>query len=84
MSRTYSIACVQCQVHLWIAQGTPTKDEPLRSCHTYSTPAHIEDQRRFYFEHLDHPLVFAENTSGVLSDFKEVGHDAEDAPDADL
>jgi hypothetical protein len=71
MSRTYSIACVQCRKHLWIAQigaGTPT---------LYSgQPKTMDALRDFLFEHQGHPLVFDDNVSGVIADMDEIDADA--------
>ena len=69
MSDTFSIACVKCRKHLWIAQGW--RDDPS-SGHMYSTPPHIHAHYAFLREHQSHELVFDENCDGQIGDFQEV------------
>ena len=84
MRRTFSLACTACRKHLWIAQGWPHPDaaDPWRTCALYSAePRTMEALRVFLFTHMDHPLVFAENTEGAVADYQEIETDP--APDPD-
>ena len=67
MSRTYSLACKDCKVHLWIGQG-----HAGLLGHLYTTAAHIEALTRFLNSHMKHNLVFDENCEGPISEYTEI------------
>jgi hypothetical protein len=71
MSRTFSIACMQCRVHLWIAQSTCGGS-------LYHTPENIEALRKFLFDHVGHPLKFDDNCETDISEMTEIETHDED------
>lgn len=67
MSRTYEIACTQCQKTLWIGQRD----------YIYGAPEYIARLGKFLHEHIEHPLVFCDTESSTVDDFEEVSGERE-------
>lgn len=55
MSETYSIACHDCRIMLWVAQA-PNPSQPERG-YLYAGKVH-DLHRRFLFDHIGHRLEF--------------------------
>lgn len=70
MSETYSIACKDCQKHLWIAQGRI----PLRG-HIYTSEAHLKSFFEFLSEHMGHSLIFGDNCEEPIVEYSEIEKD---------
>jgi hypothetical protein len=80
LSRTYSLACKDCQVHLWVGQTTGP-DAP--GIMIYSG-ADTDHQIEFLRDHAGHPVVFIENCEAILDlegDFVELYDESDVAPD---
>ncbi len=69
MSKTYSIGCARCRVHLWIAQGRSDGED--RSLYV-GEPKTMDRLKQFLFTHQGHELRFDENCESELSDWKEI------------
>ena len=78
MSKTYSIACKQCKVHLWIGQGQD-KMETL-----YTNKNTIFSLKLFLNSHRMHELIFDENCDSSIGDFVEIDVLDEDPPNREL
>jgi hypothetical protein len=68
MSQTYSIACVDCRKHLWVAQSSC--GGPLR---VYGGPEYLSALGAFLQEHTGHALKFGNNAEGDIAEMEEVG-----------
>lgn len=93
MSYTYRLACRPCRVYLWVGQGWP-ENPPQRVAgrrNIYTSEAHLNDLRDFFYAHetarteratvIYHDLFFCSSESCLTEDYREVGHDAEEAHD---
>lgn len=78
MSYIYSIACTQCKVKLWIAQGWGY--EEITKLHLYSTEEYLNSLKEFLQKHYRHPLIFDEGCeSPLIEDYVDIS-DGEDKP----
>lgn len=72
MSETYSIACHDCQIMLWIGQSPVGSD--LSRGYLYTADPHPKFQRDFFFAHIGHRLEF--NASQLFDgDYWEIDWD---------
>lgn len=70
MSQTYSIACKDCKVHLWIGQGHHKLD--ALSIYTGDDLVML-NLRDFLIAHYQHNLFFTDNcTDEIIDDYKEI------------
>lgn len=65
MSQCFSIACKDCKVSLWIAQGSYS-DKTKGSI--YSTDKHLKAHYLFLREHRGHNLLFDDHAQSIMSD----------------
>ncbi len=75
MSETYSIACKDCEEHLWIAQCP--NNNPNRG-YVYSTEDHPDFLFQFLWKHKGHNLIFDHNTWGDIAEWKEINRPWDD------
>ena len=64
MSQTYSIACTQCEVQLWIGQTRV----PLYS----GQPNTLAQLARFLIAHEDHPLIYCDDDKLGYDEFEKL------------
>ena len=69
MSRTFSVACKDCRVHLWIGQKSANKG------HLYSGQGNLIRLYNFFDEHEGHNLLYGNNCEGEISEFTEIESD---------
>lgn len=69
MSQTYSIACKDCQKHIWMAQA---RHSEKKSGHVYTTPEHAKNLFEFLIDHEGHELLFGQNCDEPILDYEEV------------
>jgi len=67
MSRTYSLGCKDCKVHVWIAQASIE----IKTLY-YGEPKTMELLKQFLFDHQKHNLVFDENCESEIGDWTEL------------
>jgi len=72
MSRTFALCCEQCEVHLWIGQGSARS--PF---YVYTAEPHAERLASFLVEHAEHPLQFMD-TEKVSDDSREITFEDDD------
>jgi hypothetical protein len=72
VSVTFSIACRECKVHLWIGQS---HSSGAHSGHLYTAESHTKALWTFLAGHQGHALVFDENCESEIADFREVEPD---------
>jgi hypothetical protein len=65
MSQTFSIACRDCKVHLWIAQGRSPVDGHVYTGSGAAIYAFLQKHRK-------HELVFDENCETDIADYEEI------------
>lgn len=77
MSRTYDIACKDCNVGLWIGQGWEPRPGEEDKRHLYTTEKASKALRDFLFEHLGHHLEFNDDEilEGASIDYKEISEE---------
>lgn len=66
MSRTYSIACHDCRIHLWIGQASSGKG------HLYSTPENMRAMYDFMVHHEGHRLEYGNNCLPPIDEYEEI------------
>lgn len=69
MSQTFSIACRECKVSLWIAQAR--YDGSQRTLYA-DMPEVMVALREFLFDHRGHALVFDENVESEIGDWTDI------------
>lgn len=69
MSDTFSIACRDCQKHLWIAQGS---NRDKAEGYIYHSEKYRKAFYKFLREHQKHNLVFDENCESDIGDYEEI------------
>jgi hypothetical protein len=75
MSRTYSIGCEDCKVHLWVGQ----KLSGVPRVRIYSGGVETDRQKEFLETHRGHSLFFDEKCEGIDSEeYVEVHADEDD------
>ena len=55
MSRTFELACHDCEVALWVGQGNPGNE------YIYKNEEHILALQKFLFDHRNHTLEFGDD-----------------------
>jgi len=69
MSQTFSIACKDCRVHLWIGQGSYSD---RAAGHLYTAKKYMKGLYSFLREHQKHNLIFDENCEGEIAGYNEI------------
>jgi hypothetical protein len=84
MSRTYSIGCEDCKVHLWVGQASYGDFQSASRIRIYSGGVETDRQKEFLETHRGHGVFLDENCEGIDSgEYFEVHDDADVAPDPD-
>ncbi len=69
MSKTFSIACINCRESLWIGQKSYS---PNSVGYIYTGKENLEYLRKFLFDHIEHNLIFKDNESLCVDDYKQL------------
>lgn len=76
MSKTFSIACRECQKHVWIAQGIGVPSAEFNTFYS-GDPGIMDALKGFLFVHAGHNLVFGDNCESPIIDWEEIKPEGE-------